>query len=213
MQPERLKYLRRYSLRTLFLVMTLCCLVFGAWAAYVNPYRLQQRSLAAVNRLQGNVVKVPAQGPQWHVWLVTTLLGDEAFMYVTEVDLNNRKVSDADLNQLANLVHLRELSLDYAPVTDDGLAVLRSLPRLQHISLRYTKATDETARHLSNLPDLQSAHLTGTKITDAGIRTLYGHPQLVELFIRWTGVTDSGAERLAAALPNCAVYHHALAAP
>ena len=54
---------KRFSLRSLFVLMTLLCLVFGTWAAYVNPYRLQANSLAVVNRLQGNAAQSPAEGP------------------------------------------------------------------------------------------------------------------------------------------------------
>jgi len=210
MKPERFKRLRRYSLRTLLILMTLCCLVFGAWAVYVNPYRQQQRSLAVVNRLQGTVSRVPAEGPAWQGWLVTTMLGPDAFARVVVVDLNHKNITDADLRQLSGLKHLRRLQLDYAPITDGGLEVVRTLPKLQDVSLRYTKVTDVGAAHLGKLPELRTAHLTGTKITDAGIEALAGHPRMTEIYIRWTGITDVGAERLAAALPNCAVHHHAL---
>jgi hypothetical protein len=213
MKSDRFKYLRRYSLRTLFVLMTLCCLLFGAWALYVNPYRQQLRSLAVVNRLQGAVIRAPAEGPAWQGWLVTTMLGKETFAQVTEVDLNYKKVSDADLRQLAGLIHLRKLSLDYTAVTDDGIASLQSMPNLQEVSLRYTKVADEGAAHLSRLPSLRTAHLTGTKITDAGALALASNPQITELYIRWTGISDEGAERVAAALPDCAVHHHTLVMP
>jgi hypothetical protein len=213
MKPEQFLYLKRYSLRTLFVLMTLCCLVFGAWAVYVNPYRQQQRSLAVVSRLQGAISQQPAEGPAWQVWLVTTMLGKDAFAQVTEVDLNHKNVTDADLRQLVGLIHLRKLALDYTGVSDDGIVALESMPRLQDVSLRYTNVADEGAAPLGRLPDLRTVHLTGTKITDAGIDALSNHPHITELYIRWTGITDAGAERLAAALPNCAVHHHALVPP
>ena len=210
MNVDRFKNWRRFSLRTLFILMTVCCLIFGAWAVYVNPYRHQQRSLAVVNRLQGNTVKAPAEGPAWNGWLVTTLLGKDAFVQVTEVELNGKEVTDEELGRLAGLVYLRKLALDYTPVTDSGLATLHSMPNLQDVSLRYTKVSDSGAEHLGQLQALRSAHLTGTKITDAGVDHLAKRPEMAELYIRWTGITNTGADRLAAALPNCAVYHHAL---
>lgn len=210
MKIEYLKNWRSFSLRSLFILMTLCCLLFGAWAAYVNPYRQQQRSLAVVNRLQGNTVKAPADGPPWNGWLVTTLLGQDAFMQVTEVELNGKQVTDEELGRLGGLIYLRKLSLDYTPVSDNGIATLHSMTDLQDVSLRYTKVADRGAEHLGKLPALRFAHLTGTKITDSGVDHLARHPEMTELYIRWTGITKAGAERLAAALPNCAVYHHAL---
>ena len=125
-------------------------LLFGTWAVYVNPYRLQMRSLAAVNRLQGKSVKTPAQGPGWHRWLVTTLLGEDAFVRVTQADLSGKKSNDetAPLGS-RSLVHLEKLSLDYTPITDSGIATLRSMPNLQHVSLRYTSISDRGDEHLA----------------------------------------------------------------
>ncbi len=210
---DRFKKWRRFSLRTLFIVMTLCCLLFGVWAVYVNPYRLQQRSLAVVNNLQGNTGKAPAEGAGWQRWLVTTLLGDDAFQQVTEVELNGKKIDDATLRSLAGLIYLRKLSLDYTPVTDDSIATLRSMPKLQNVSLRYTNVSDRGAEQLATLPELRSAYLTGTKITDAAVPNLSKLGSLEELYIRWTRITNPAADRLASALPNCAIHHHALAPP
>jgi hypothetical protein len=201
---------KRFSLRTLFILMTICCLVFGTWAAYVNPYRLEARSLAEVKRLQGEFELVRAEGPEWHRWLVTTLLGDDAFVHVTKVDLNGRDVDDNALRALAGLVHLQFLSLDYTQVTDDGIAVLRSMPHLRHLSLRYTAVSDRGAAQLAALPSLNTIHLTGTKLSDESIDALARHGGLSALYIRWTQISDSAAARLAAALPGCSVHHHAL---
>ena len=207
MRPSHWK---RFSLRSLFVLMTLCCLVFGAWAAYVNPYRLQANSLAVVNRLQGNAAQSPARGPGWHRWLITTFLGDNAFVRVTEVDLANRKVDDDALRSLAGLVYLQKLTLDYTPISDNGIAALRSMRDLQHLSLRYTKVSDYAAGHLSESPNLKTIFLTGTKLSDAAVNDLAKHGNVAELYIRWTNISDAGADRLAAALPNAAIHYHAL---
>ena len=207
---QGLKSWKRFSLRSLFVLMTLCCLVFGLWAAYVNPYRLQANALALVNRLQGNAATSPAEGAAWNRWLVTAFLGDDAFVRVTEVDLAGRKVDDDDLRSLAGLILLKKLALDYTSVTDDGIAALRSMRDLEELSLRYTGVSDRGAAHIAALPKLKTMHLTGTELSDAAVDDLAQHDQLAELFIRWTHITSAGADRLAAALPDCAVHHHAL---
>jgi hypothetical protein len=209
----RLPDWKRFSLRTMFVLMTLCCLLVGTWSVYVNPYRLQLQSLAAVDRLQGNSAKTGAEGPAWHRWLVTTFLGEDAFMHVTQVDLANRKVDDNDLRSLSGLTHLEKLSLDYTQISDDGAAALRSMPDLKDLSLRYTTFSDRGAAHLAALPALRSVILTGTKMTDAAVDDLAKHAAMKELFIRWTRITNAGADRLRAALPNCAIYFHALDNP
>ena len=201
---------KRFSLRTLFVLMTLCCLLFGTWAAYVNPYRLQMQSLAAVNRLQGNSAKTPAKGPGWHRWLVTSLLGDEAFVRVTEVDLAGKKINDNDLRQLGGLIYLEKLSLDYTPITDGGVATLRldAKPEARfaaiHGHLRSGRRAPGDAAALAHRV------FDGAKITDAGADYLANNKAMEELYIRWTQITDEGADRLAAALPECAIHHHAL---
>jgi hypothetical protein len=203
---------KRFSLRTMFVLMTLCCLLVGTWSVYVSPYRNQLQSLAIVDRLQGNSAKLRASGPAWHRWLVTTFLGEEAFMYVTQVDLSGKKVDDNALQALSGLTHLEKLTLDYTQITDDGTAVLGSMPALQYLSLRYTHIADRSATNLAPLPALHSLILTGTKLTDAAVNELAKHDSLKELFIRWTIITNVGADRLQKALPNCAIYFHALAA-
>src|SRR5215203_870244 len=130
MKPTRFRYLRRFSLRSLFALMTLCCVVFGVWAAYVSPYRQQQRSLGVAMRLDGSFKVSAAEGPAWQGWLVTTMLGKGTFAQITEVDLSNKNVRDADLHQLAGLIHLRKISLDYTPLTNDGIAVLKAMRKL-----------------------------------------------------------------------------------
>jgi hypothetical protein len=203
---------KRFSLRTMFVLMTLVCVIVGAWSMYVNPYRLQMQSLAAVDRLQGNSAKTAAEGPKWQRWLVTTFLGDEAFVRVTEVDLAGKQVDDAALRAISGLTHLEKLTLDNTQITDNSAGILRSMPALKSVSMRYTNISDRCAAQLAVLPNLHSATLTGTKITDAAVDDLAKQHALKELYIRWTKITNKGAARLAAALPKCAVYYHALVA-
>ena len=100
---------KSFSLRTLFVLMTLCCLVIGAWSVYVNPYRVQSQSLGVVNRLQGTYVLTTIDGHPWQRWLVTTLLGEEAFVTRTSVNLSGRK-STMSRAIASGLVFLQELA-------------------------------------------------------------------------------------------------------
>lgn len=201
---------KRYSLRSLFALMTVSSLVLGAWSVYVNPYRLQARSLAEVNRLQGLVQFEAADGPAWHRWMVVTLLGNDAFVHVTKVDLAGRNIDDQVLRSLTGLTHLKELSLDYTKITDDGMPAIRSMPELNTLSLRYTPVSDRSTGVLSGLPKLSKLLLTGTKLSDGTVVELGKMSSLSELYVRWTRITDDGASKLAGALPKCAVFHNAL---
>jgi len=210
MRSARLANLKRFSLRTLFVLMTTCCVGIGLWSAYVNPYRLQAQSLAEVRRLNGNFTTSPAKAVGVHRWLVTTLVGEDAFAHVTTVDLAGKKVDDNVLQSLAGLIYLRELRLDYTAVTDNGILALRSMKRLRQLSLRYTSLSDPVVPQFAAFPKLETLLLTGTKISDAALADLAKLGGLSQLFIRWTNITNPGAEKLSATLPNCAIYHHAL---
>jgi Leucine rich repeat/Leucine Rich repeat len=201
---------KRYSLRSLFVLMTVSCVGLGAWSVFVNPYRLQARSLAEVNRLQGEVRFEPADGPDWHRWLVVNLLGDDAFTHVTQVNLAGRPIDDNALRSLTGLTHLMELNLDHTRITDDGLTAIRSMPELSTLSLRYTPVSNRSAAVLSGLPKLNKLLLTGTKLSDETVAELAKISSLSELYVRWTQITDDGAARLAEALPACTISHHAL---
>ena len=177
--------------------MTLCCLVFGMWATYVNPYRMQLRSLAVVNRLQGVSSSDPAEGPGWHRWLVTTMLGKDAFVHVTAVNLAGMKVDDETLRSLSGLIYLQELALDYTKITDDGVAFLRSMHDLERVSLRFTDVTDRGVENLATLPKLSHIFLMGTKISDAAVPNLAKIQKATEVYIRWTRALHQGRGSLA----------------
>ena len=190
--------------------MTLCCVAFGIWSVYVNPYRRQFESLAVVNRLNGQSTPESAEGPRWQRWLVTTLLGNDAFVRITEVDLANRPIDDNVLRSLTGLCFLKRLSLDYTPITDDGVASLWSLHTLSDLSLKYTNVSDRGAHYLSAISSLRHLALTGTKISDAGVDDLAKLKQMQSMFIRWTRISDNGAARLRHELTHCEIFHNAL---
>ena len=89
---------RRFSLRTLFVLISICCVLLGLWSIYVNPFRRQAQSRAAAVRLQGDVVVLPAPGPPWFRWIVAAMLGPDEFVQVVKLDLSHRPVDDTALH-------------------------------------------------------------------------------------------------------------------
>lgn len=201
---------KRFSLRSLFVLMTLCCVVFGTWSVYVDPYRRQMQSLAFVNLLNGKSRPEADDGPRWQRWLVTKLLGDEAFVRIVAVELANQNVTDRDLQSLSGLCFLEYLSLNNTEITDDSLATLGSLPKLTQLSLNYTNVSDRGARYLSALPNLQGLTLTGIQISDNAVDDLARLKHLKSMYIRWTHISNAGAERLRKELPDCEIFHYSL---
>ncbi len=79
---------------------------------------------------------------------VRSLLGDEFFANVVEVDLASIQVTDAELNHLKGLTQLRHLWLNSTQVTDIGLENLKGLTQLQTLFLQGTQVTDEGVKKL-----------------------------------------------------------------
>ncbi|MBA3481520.1 MAG: hypothetical protein H0T51_06870 [Pirellulales bacterium] len=203
----------RFGMRTLLLATSVVCIAMGAWTIYVQPFRAQAASRARVGDLGGKTSAVTATGPDWHRWLVETMVGSDQFIHVDRADLRGCRVSAADVPPIAGLRYLKTLYLDRAEVTDENIAALARMSELEELSLTYTSISDEGLARIAALPSLRTLHLTGIPITDASLGSLAHAPWLREIYIRWTKVTPDGVERLRRALPNCQIHHHVIQAP
>jgi hypothetical protein len=210
MRDEKLRSWKRFSIRTMLLLVSLIAAALGASVYMIDDFRQQARSLAVVHRLNGRAEFIPAQGPAWKRWLVTTMLGDDAFAEVAIVNLRGQKVDDKTLEQLSGLGHLRELDLDGTLITDAGTHVLKSFPKLRSLSLRFTDISDESTETIAGLESLIWLYLTHTKVSDASIENLSKLKHLDELYVRWTKITDAGSDQLTKSLPGCGVFYHHL---
>jgi hypothetical protein len=197
---------KRFSLRTLLLLTGAACVLLGVWSAYVLPYRRQAFAMQIVSERGGRCSVQGAEGPPWHRWLVTILLGDGKFVDLISIDLRGAKSVDSTLQKIGGLRALQELTLDRSDVTNQGLANLAGMAHLERISLRYTGITDAGLSECASLP-LRHLLLTGTRVTDESIPALEKLQTLDELFIRWTEITGAGEDRLRATLPRAAIYH------
>jgi hypothetical protein len=79
------------------------------------------------------------------------------------------KITDAGLENLAELVDLRLLTLSEARVTDAGLARLKGLHQLQSLFLYGTPITDAGLEHLRGLTRLEHLSLDHTRVTNEGV--------------------------------------------
>jgi hypothetical protein len=115
-------------------------------------------------------------------------------------------VTDLDLVHLKALPRLRELYLS-PKITDAGLENLAELVDLRLLTLSDARITDAGLARLKGLHQLQSLFLYGTPITDAGLEHLRGLTRLEHLSLDHTRVTDEGLKKLQQALPNCKIEH------
>ena len=239
-KPKRRWY--QFGLRTLLLVMLVSCFAF-AWIgvrlqrASENRDRVAavEKPVAEIEKLGVMVVKEYEQlrSPTWLEALFDDP-GDEddptGVLTVSDVDFFEGDATDADLEHVKSLTHLKNLNLRSTNVTDAGLEHLKWLTKLEDLRLGDTNVTDTGMEHLKGLTNLEALHigqtnisnaglehlkgltslqfldLTNTDVTDAGLENLSGLTQLKLVLLDGTQVTDEGVEKLQQALPNCHIW-------
>jgi hypothetical protein len=216
----------QYSLRTLLIVVTLFAFACSWLAVKIKQASRQKEAVDALLKLGGSVqydYEVDPKGfPISHYYEVDSkgfpisdakqpgpawmrkVLGDDFFRTVSEIDLYNSKITDADLVHLKTLDQIYGLTLLETPITDSGLVHLKGLSRLKRLSLWVTQISDAGLKQLEGLP-LEALILSETKVTDAGLQNLKGLKELQELYLEKTKVTDKGVADLQKVLPKCRI--------
>ena len=175
----------RFSLRFLFVCLTVLCIAVGLYARRVERQRSAVRAiLQAGGRVtyehkmviglrshQRKKITVPA-------WALNAL-GDDWFYPVTGVTLYGAGCNDKALRNVENLPSVKGLALwpwavapegglmggnvvqgPLAGVTDDGLKVLSKLPQLEHVSFLGNRVTDAGLEQLRRHPKLNSVQIS-----------------------------------------------------
>lgn len=211
----------QFSLRAMLLLMTLVCIVCGAWLNRAIRQRTAVRRFYELTdardrtnssdtpvtmtyRYKGKNEYYKPIIPKWQHPL-RDALGEEAFGEVTGVQLMRTAVTDDELGLLAAVSTIEYVNLNSTQVTDAGLIHLRACPKLNMLQLDGVSVTDAGIAELTRHQNLTSLSLSGTKITDAGLEHLAKLPKLKELWLRNTAITDAGHKKLQAALPNCEI--------
>jgi len=111
---------------------------------------------------------------------------------VVKIDLNNTKITDADLTILEKFQGLLSLDLRITPITDEGVAHLRTLRNLRFLNLFRTNLSDKGLENLRGMIDLETLLIGGTKITDAGLVNLERFTKLRKVSVFRTAISDAG---------------------
>jgi imidazolonepropionase-like amidohydrolase len=119
-----------------------------------------------------------------------------AYREVVKVDLNNTKITDADLKHLEKFTELEWLDLRITPVTDEGVAHLTGLRKLKFLNLFRTNLSDKGLASLRGMSDLETLLIGGTKITDAGLANVERFGKLKKLSVFRTAVSDAGLQSI-----------------
>jgi hypothetical protein len=210
--PKSRRRWLQYSLRTLLVVTTLCAIACSWLGVKLQQARPQREAVAALEKLGALVfydwqydaqgISLPSPQPPGRLWL-RRVLGDDFFQSVHTVELTNRDITDAglenigaDLKHLECLSQLQWLDLSGTPITDSDLTYLTALSQLQRLDLVSTDVTDAGLEHLKCLNKLRVLNLARTQVTDAGLEVLTCFGQLKGLSLNDTRVTDAGMEHL-----------------
>lgn len=86
------------------------------------------------------------------------------------VDLNQRDVTDTQLEKLSGLTNLKKLGLHSAKITAKGFDQLATMTTLEELEVSYTALNDEQLEKLTALPKLQKLFIHGTRVSDEAVQ-------------------------------------------
>ncbi len=199
--PRKTRWIVAGVLAVLFLILV---------ALIVSAHLRRRRERAAARHVEalGGHCEWQADPLRWPFDQLPPRLGErfaKLHERLTHIDLDNMKVTDADLAHLKGLTALESLSLHNTQVTDAGLVHLKGLTGLQVLRLDNTQVTDSGLAHLKGLAAMQQLWLNNTQVTGAGLAHLKDLTGLQELWLKNTQVTDASVAELKAALPKLVV--------
>jgi hypothetical protein len=197
----------RFSLRTLFILVTLASLPLG-WVGWgLGEVRKERAVVAWVEEMGGRVtygIVAVAVDKSWWVKTTEKWFGEKVLQSINVIDLGETEVSDlsrlaeiknletlylyntevTDLTPLAAMNNLRTLFLSNTPVTD--LSPLAELQSLNELNLGGTEVSDLWP--LAELTNLRLLSVHNTQVSD--LSPLTGLTNLVRLNLRNTPVSD-----------------------
>ena len=154
--PESSRW--QFSLRTLFIVVTVLCVWMAVIAKQAQDQRLAVEAILEMGGTvwyeHGEVRNRDFQSPQFQPpglgppsrppgpeWL-RRIIGNEYFFNVTYAVLNGSGFDDANLEMVSRFSKLNLLQLSDAQITDAGLVHLRESANLQILILNSTRVTE-----------------------------------------------------------------------
>ncbi len=165
----------RFSLRTLFVIVTLVAIVL-AWGV-LRPLAYQRhkaQAAATIHALGGDVVRCGGSldGTPGGNWLARLFRAADATDALWEVRLENCKVTADELRKLEQCTWIRRLDLSGTAIGDEAIPSILTLTKLRELRLAGTQVTDEGIAQLAELPRLWRLDTGRTAVTYDGLAHL-----------------------------------------
>lgn len=158
-------------MKAIILTSLILCLGIVSAAAGVKS---EEKAVAAIKELGGKVEY--GQG--------------RLAKHVVSVDLSGKKITNADIVQVAQLKQLRHLNLSGTPVSG-ATQYIAFLKELRTLDLSETKVNDDNLARLSNLKKLEKISLRGTAVTEEGVKSIARISTLKTIDIARAQTTDA----------------------
>jgi hypothetical protein len=127
----------RFRLTRLILIVAIVAATLGYWQVAVQrPYLAEQRCLASLKGLKGNVHSRPV-GPGWLIGLV----GKDPLQRVVQIELAGPEADGRQVSRLRALPHISCLFLSGPEFDDEMLDDLAALPGLDQVCLTDSRVT------------------------------------------------------------------------
>jgi formylglycine-generating enzyme required for sulfatase activity/Leucine-rich repeat (LRR) protein len=110
---------------------------------------------------------------------------------LTDLNLQDTKVSDAGMVYFKDCKDLRNLSLSYTKVTDAGMVYFKDCKNLTILVLALTKVTDAGLANFSDCKNLTFLGLGSTRVSDAGMIHFKDCKGLTQIYLDRTNVGDA----------------------
>jgi|GEM_PF-3893003 len=182
-----------FSLRTLFIVVTLTCLVLVPAVVTLHRSRyLRSHQHSAVDRVTklGGLASRP---------------GDPAKVTVVAFSNGAPPITDKDIEELIPLLkslpELRKLEIQSDRITNESLVQISELHTIETLVLSGAPITDEAIPHLKQLSRIKTLVFQGEHLTDKSLATLAELRGLESLIVSSPAITNEGLQALTA-LPN-----------
>lgn len=130
----------------------------------------------------------PSPVPTW----IRSQIGDDMFVKVVAVHLEDTQATDDTASHLAGLPYLRVLNLSRTEITDEGLVQLSRLKRLEKLTLDGTAIEGMGLVHLQHSPRLEELSLSDSRVTDVGLASTRAPVGLKSITLDDTDISDAG---------------------